>query len=85
MNKDDLSTCQEETYGKWKHPAHAGALSFVARGESLECACAAKALCDPYRCGVADTVAEFMSEKYLGLLKPNYLSQIPKQERIIKI
>lgn len=85
MNKDDLSTCQEETYGKWKHPAHAGALSFVARGESPECACAAKALCDPYRCGVADTVAEFMSEKYLGLLKPNYLSQIPKQERIIKI
>lgn len=33
-----------------------------------------------YRYGVADKVAKFMSEKYLRLLKPNYLSQIPKQK-----
>lgn len=80
MNKADLSTCQEETYGKSKHPAHAGGLSFVVHGESPEHARAATAVCDPYRYGVADTAAQFMSEEYLGLLKPNYVSQIPKQE-----
>lgn len=38
-----------------------------------------------YSYGVAEKVAKFMSEKYLWLLKPNYLSQIPKQKWIIKI
>lgn len=53
MNKDDLSTCQEETYGKSKHPAHAYGLSFVARGQSPVRASAAKAVCDHSRvwCG----------------------------------
>lgn len=83
MNKADLSTCQEETSGKPKQPAHAYGLALVARGESPACQSCVWSL--THRYGVADTAPEFMSEECLGLLKPNYLSQIPKQEWIIKI
>lgn len=48
MNKDDLSTCQEEPYGKSKHTALAYSLSFVAHSESPVCASAAKAVCDHF-------------------------------------
>lgn len=83
MNKD-LSTCQEETYGKLKQMAHASGLSFVVQ-ESVVCASVSRPLCDYLQVWYVWLRFKVYVWEVLRLLKPNYLGPIHAEKWIIVI